>query len=123
MIPGSHLDYTVIENEQLNRSHPRQKSPTVSAGDMVFLHHDVLHTGTINTSTRTRYFISNYVCRFGLPHRDTFELPLVREIMAAARSRNDRRVLRFFGEDPDILQRQERTWQGLVAEDRNALLQ
>jgi hypothetical protein len=121
MIPGSHLDFTVIEESQSREPHPRQQTLTLQAGDMVFLHHDVLHTGTANTSTQTRYFISNYLCHFGFPHRDTFDLPLVRDILAEATARNDRRTLRFFGDDPGLLQRQEQTWRSLIEADRHAL--
>ena len=121
MVPGSHLDYTVIDPDKVHQRHPRQQPLTVAAGDMVILHHDMLHTGCLNTSQETRYFISNYICRFGLPHRDTFDLPIVHQLMAEAPARNDRRTMRFFGEDDDLLRRQEEAWARMAAEDRHAL--
>ena len=122
MIPGSHLDYTVIESDKQRERHPRQRPISLGAGDMVILHHDVLHTGCLNTAHETRYFVSNYIGRFGLPHRDSFDLPIVHELIAEARERNDRRTLRFFGEDDDLLSRQEETWRSMAAEDRRALI-
>jgi len=122
MIPGSHLDFTVIEKEQEHDQHPRQRFLELKAGDMVFLHHDVLHTGTWNTSDHYRYFISNFVCRIGLPHRDTFELPVIHELMKKARADNDWRVLRFFGEDDRFVTRQEKAWKNMAEEDKKALI-
>jgi len=121
MVPGSHLDFTVIPKEQENEQHPRQIFLELKAGDMVFLHHDVLHTGTWNISDQYRYFISNFVCRIGLPHRDTFDLPVIHEIMEEARAKNDRRALRFFGEDDRFVEREEESWKRMVEEDKAAL--
>ena len=60
------------------------------------------------------------MCRIGLPHRDPFELPLIEELRREARAVNDRRVLRFFGEDDRFVERQEAAWRAMVEEDRAA---
>ena len=120
LIPQSHLTPTLITKEREKEPYPRQRALELKAGDMVFLHHDVLHTGSYNTTSEMRYFISNYVCRIGLPHRDPFELPLIEELRREARAVNDRRVLRFFGEDDRFVERQEAAWRAMVEEDRAA---
>ena len=51
---------------------------------MVFTHNELLHAGSINTSAQTRYFISAYVQRIGLPHRDRFDVAVVEAIYLAA---------------------------------------
>ena len=112
--------YFLIQEKE-NDQHPRQKFLDLEAGDMVFLHHDVLHTGTWNILDQYRYFISNYICRIGLPHRDTFDLPVIHEMMAEAREKNDLRILRFFCEDERFVERQEAMWRQMAEEDRAAL--
>jgi ectoine hydroxylase-related dioxygenase (phytanoyl-CoA dioxygenase family) len=81
MVTGSHLEYTTIDKTHEYEQHPRQKFLDVKAGDLVILHHELLHTGTWNTSDQYRYLISNFLCRVGLPHRDPLNLPIIQEIM------------------------------------------
>ena len=88
---------------------------------MVYTHNEILHAGSINTSGQIRYFISAYFQRFGLPHRDTFRHPLIEAIKDEARAKNDRRVLRLFGEDDDLEKRERAVWAKMIAEDRAAL--
>ena len=122
VVPGSHLDYTLIPKEDEHKPHPREMFLSLKAGDMVFTHHELLHSGTWNISTEYRYFLSVYVCRTGLPHRDNFDLPAVREILQDARTRNDRRILRLFGEDDRFQEREEAAWRKMTEEDREAVL-
>ena len=88
---------------------------------MVYTHNEILHAGSINTSGEIRYFISAYFQRFGLPHRDTFRHPLIEAIKDEARAKNDRRVLRLFGEDDELEKRERAAWAKMIAEDRAAL--
>jgi ectoine hydroxylase-related dioxygenase (phytanoyl-CoA dioxygenase family) len=62
MAPGSHLNSKIIAQSQVYEQHPEQKFLDLKAGDLVILHHEVLHTGTWNTSDQYRYLISNFVC-------------------------------------------------------------
>jgi len=121
VIPGSHLDYTMIPKEKIKDPHPREKLIDLKAGDMVFTHCDLLHTGTVNTVNKIRYFISGYFCRIGLPHRDTFETPVIEKILADAHLRNDRRILRLFGIDEGFHKRQQAAWQKMIDDDKRAL--
>jgi hypothetical protein len=121
VVKGSHLEYVFIAKEDEQKPHPHESFLSLKAGDMVFTHHELLHSGTWNISNETRYFLSAYICRIGLPHRDTFDLPAIRELLADARSRNDRRMLRFFAEDGKFMAREETSWARMLAEDRAAL--
>jgi len=118
---GSHLDYTYITEEAHHEPHPNEKLVSLQAGDMVFTHCELLHSGTLNTSGAIRYFISAYFSHIGLPHRDTFETPTIEQIIADARQRNDRRTLRLFGINEGFYQRQQAAWQQLIDEDKSVL--
>ena len=121
IVSGSHLEYVFISAEDRQKPHPRESLLDLNAGDMVFTHHELLHSGTWNISNEIRYFLSVYVCRIGLPHRDTFDLPAIHELMADARARNDLRLLRFFAEDADFMSREESSWVRLTEQDRAAV--
>ena len=118
VVKGSHLEYVFVANEDRRKPHPRESLLSLNAGDMMFTHHELLHSGTWNTSDEIRYFLSVYVCRIGLPHRDTFDLPAIHELVAEAHARNDRRMLRFFAEESDFMAREEESWARLIEEDR-----
>ena len=45
-----------------------------------------LHAGTVNMSPLTRYFVSIYLTRSGLPHRDSFDNEQVHELCAKWRA-------------------------------------
>lgn len=121
VVPGSHLDYTMIPKEAAHEPHPNEQLVSLGAGDMVFTHCEILHSGTLNTSGAIRYFISAYLCRIGLPHRDTFGTPTIDRIVADAHQRNDRRVLRLFGVDEGFHAREQASWQQLAEDDRSVL--
>ena len=118
VIPGSHLDYTVISEEDERKPHPREKLIALEAGDMVFSHCEVLHSGSVNTSKVIRYFSSIYLQRFGLPHRDNFEVPAIEQILAQATKDGDRRIMRLFGQDDTVQERQQKAWKQMIAEER-----
>ena len=118
VIPGSHLDYTYISEEDERKPHSREKLITLQAGDMVFTHCEILHSGSVNTSSEIRYFNSIYLQRFGLPHRDNFEAPAIAQILEQANKKGDRRVMRLFGRDNAVQQRQQKAWQQMIAEER-----
>ncbi|NKB71370.1 MAG: hypothetical protein GKR89_30215 [Candidatus Latescibacteria bacterium] len=121
VIKGSHREYIFIEPKDARKPHPRESLLDLQAGDMVFTHHELLHSGTWNITGQIRYFLSAYICRIGLPHRDTFDLPAVDQLLAQAKARNDRRMRRFFGQDSDFMAREEASWARMVAQDRAAL--
>ena len=93
------------------------------AGDVVFFHCDMLHSGSANRADHAwRYMVTSFVVRAGLPHRDDFTAsPLVRALVAEAEARGDRRVLRFFAADAadgGPLRREQEQWRAAVDEER-----
>ena len=69
VLPGSHLDYALIPKEDEHKPDPREVLLNLRAGDMVFTHHELLHSGKWNISREYCHFLSVYVYRIGLPHR------------------------------------------------------
>ena len=93
VVPGSHRDYTHIPAEDTTESHPRELLVTAPAGSVVFTHCGVLHTGSVNRTDRTRFFVSCYVNRVGLPVRDVQQGALVDQAVADAMQRGDQRIV------------------------------
>lgn len=122
VIPGSHLDYTHIAEDKRKKPHNREVLIELNAGDMIFTHNELLHSGSTNTSNETRYFVSIYFQRIGLPHRDRFDVPEINTLLQSARKRNDRRVQRLFGEDPLFFDREQKAWSAMITEDRAKLI-
>lgn len=96
------------------------------AGDAVFFHCDMLHSGSPNRADHAwRYMVTSFVVRAGLPHRDDFtDAPLVQALIAEAKARGDRRARRFFAadtEDGGPLRREERQWRAAVDAERQLL--
>jgi hypothetical protein len=96
------------------------------AGDAVFFHCDMLHSGSANRADHAwRYMVTSFVVRAGLPHRDDFTAsPLVRALVAEAEACGDRRVLRFFAADAadgGPLRREQEQWRAAVDEERRLL--
>ena len=96
------------------------------AGDVVFFHCDMLHSGSANRAEDAwRYMITSFVVRAGLPHRDDFtDAPLVRALVTEAEARGDRRVLRFFAADRvdgGPLGREEQQWRDAIDSERRLL--
>ncbi len=97
------------------------------AGDAVVFHCDMLHSGSANRAADAawRYMVTSFVVRAGLPHRDDFtHPPLVKALVAEARARGDRRVLRFFTADDEAggpLRREEALWRATIEAERQLL--
>jgi len=130
VVEGSHRRaVTVASDEHRGLPHPEEKVLRVKAGDVVFTHCSLLHSGTPNTSGKPRYFISNYYNRVGTPTVDNHAGPNVKKILTMARERNDKRLMRLFGVDDQIaaranaffLEPDEVMWANWIAEDRAAL--
>lgn len=129
VIDGSHRrDITIAEADR-NKPHPEERVIHVRAGDVVFTHCALLHSGTPNTSGQPRYFFSIYYNMSWLRCRDNHEGPNVRKILKMAREKNDRRLMRLFGVDELLFLRansgfqtpDEVMWERWIAEDRAAL--
>ena len=99
------------------------------AGDVIFTHCALLHSGTPNMSGKLRYFFSIYYNRSWLRHRDNHAGPNVSKIIQLAREKNDRRLMRLFGVDELVFRRansgfqvaDEEMWDRWIQEDRALL--
>ncbi|MBS10455.1 MAG: hypothetical protein CME19_02480 [Gemmatimonadetes bacterium] len=124
-VPGSHRN---AFGDRPNGEEDEKKVVVVDAkaGDVVFFHCDMLHSGSANRAQDAwRYMVTSFVVRAGLPHRDDFtEAPLVRTLIAEAEARSDRRVLRFFAADSvdgGPLRREEEQWRTAIDAERQLL--
>jgi hypothetical protein len=106
VIPGSHTDPTEIADENLAKPHPREVLLEAAAGEVVAIHHNLLHSGTRNVSTAERRFLGFIYNISALTHEDNFHGPNCQALAAAARRTGDRRTQRLLGQDPLIFPRQ-----------------
>lgn len=123
-VPGSHR--SAFGEKPVGAEEEAVVPVDAKAGDVVFFHCDMLHSGSVNRAADAwRYMVSSFVVRAGLPHRDDFTAPpLVRALVAEAEARGDRRVLRFFAadtKDGGPLRREEELWRGVIDEERQLL--
>lgn len=129
VIPGSHRRAVSLEPEELRKPHPDEQLVCAKAGDIVFIHNMILHSGTPNTSGKTRYFFSLYYNQSWMKTTDNHSGPNTQQLIAEARRKGDRRLLRLFGVDDNLetrgnagfVQPDEDLWQKWIAEDRAAL--
>ncbi|RAP77896.1 phytanoyl-CoA dioxygenase family protein [Paenibacillus montanisoli] len=105
VIPGSHRKPITLTDEEIFVPHKDEVIVYAKAGDVVFTHNMLLHTGTPNTSGKNRYFFSVYYNRTWLRHTDNHSGPNVQKIVQQARLRNDHRTLRLFGIDEQLEKR------------------
>ena len=121
-VPGSHR--SAFGDKPTGAKEEEAVVPVdAKAGDVVFFHCDMLHSGSANRAEDAwRYMVTSFVVRAGLPHRDDFTAPpLVRALVAEAAARGDRRVLRFFAADTadgGPLRREQELWRAVIDEER-----
>ena len=124
VVPGSHR--SAFGEKPVGAGEEAVVPVDAKAGDVVFFHCDMLHSGSVNHADYAwRYMVTSFVVRAGLPHRDDFtNPPLVRALVAEAEARGDRRVLRFFAADTadgGPLRREEEQWRAAIDEERRLL--
>ena len=120
-VPGSHR--SAVSEKPVGDDEAAVVPVAARAGDEVFFHCGMLHSGSANRSASAwRYMVTSFVVRAGLPHRDDFTAPpLIRALVAEAEARGDRRVLRFFAADTaegGPLRREEEQWRVVIDEER-----
>ena len=123
VVPGSHR--SAFGDKPTGAEEEAVVPVDAKAGDVVFFHCDMLHSGSANRADYAwRYMVTSFVVRAGLPHRDDFTAPLVRALVAEAEAQGDRRVPRFFAADAadgGPLQREQEQWRAAVDEERRLL--
>jgi ectoine hydroxylase-related dioxygenase (phytanoyl-CoA dioxygenase family) len=131
VVPGSHR--RAIVPTVADRHLPREDELCLypQAGDVVFTHCDILHSGTPNVSGQPRYFMSASYNRSFMKHRDPLDGPNTRALLEEAKRRNDRRLMRLLGCDDLLWDRtnaywfigsEEERWAAWAAEDRAFML-
>ncbi len=126
VIPGSHREPIAISPVEANRPHPREVLLDVRAGDVVFIHNALLHSGTPNISGQTRFFFSLFYNLTWLRPTDDHTGPRTSALIEAAREADDFRTMRLFGVDEKLESRNnwgfnkpdEPEWARWAAEDK-----
>lgn len=125
VVPGSHRQARLLSAEEVYGRLPDEVLVRANAGDAVAIHHNLLHSGTRNTSDRDRRFFGSIYNLSTIRQEDNFAGPNCRALAESAGRSNDRRLLRLLGDDPLIFPRQnsgftdeqDRDWQRWQDED------
>ena len=88
----------------------------------------MLHSGTVNRSTDYRYLFFLTLNHSWLKHRANYQGPVSQAVIAQARARNDRRLMRLLGVDDQFFRRancgflepDEENWKKWIADDAGA---
>ncbi|MGH3912742.1 MAG: phytanoyl-CoA dioxygenase family protein [Pseudonocardiaceae bacterium] len=106
VIPASHRRSRLLSDGELHTPLPDEVLMRAEPGDVVAIHHNLLHSGTHNTSDRDRRFFGFIYNLSTFRQEDNFAGPNCRALLESAERTNDRRLLRLLGEDPLIFPRQ-----------------
>ena len=128
IIPGSHMRALRMSPEEARRPHPEEVIVYPKAGDTAVFHCSMLHSGSPNRSTDYRYLFFLTFNHSWLKHRANYRGPVSQAVIAGARARNDRRLLRLLGVDDQFAQRancgflepDEENWKRWIADDAAA---
>ncbi len=128
IIPGSHMRAMQMTREQAKQPHPEEAIVYPKAGDVAVFHCSMLHSGSANRSADYRYLFFLTLNHSWLKHRANYQGPVSQAVIARARERNDRRLLRLLGVDDQFVQRancgfldpDEDNWRRWIAEDAAA---
>ena len=128
IIPGSHMRAMRMTREEAKQPHPEEVIVYPQAGDVAVFHCSMLHSGSANRSPDYRYLFFLTLNHSWLKHRANYQGPVSQAVIARARERNDRRLLRLLGVDDQFVQRancgflnpDEDNWRRWIAEDTAA---
>ena len=128
IIPGTHMRALRMSPEEARRPHPEEVIVYPRAGDTAVFHCSMLHSGSPNRSNDYRYLFFLTFNHSWLKHRANYRGPVSQAVIAGARARNDRRLLRLLGVDDRFVQRancgflepDEENWKRWIAEDAAA---
>jgi Phytanoyl-CoA dioxygenase (PhyH) len=106
IVPRSHRQARLLNVDELHTALADETLIRTDPGDVVAIHHNLLHAGTRNTSDRDRRFFGFIFQLSTLRPEDNFAGPTCRAMAESARLCHDRRLMRLLGEDPLIFPRQ-----------------
>jgi len=126
VLPGSHRHPRMLDDHQRYERIPGETLIHAQPGDAVVLHHNLLHSGTHNTSPHQRQFLGISYSNSAHRHEDNFDGPNCRALRDTARRCHDRRLQRLLGDDPFLSTRHnsgftadpDRDWAQWQNEDR-----
>ena len=109
-----------METDRTNKPHAREVLVSAPAGSVIFTHCGLYHSGSLNLRPSTRYFISCYINRLGLPVRDVQSGALVQAKIEHATQTGDARVIRLLGGESHSvwMGREEAMWGRLLGAER-----
>jgi Phytanoyl-CoA dioxygenase (PhyH) len=126
VVPRSHRQSRLIDDDARGTSCSDEVLVHTSPGDVVAIHHNLLHSGTHNTSTGDRQFFGFIYNLSALRQEDNFAGPNCLALLASAEKTCDRRLARLLGNDALIFPRQNsgftrpyaKQWERWKNEDR-----
>eukprot|EP01052_Picozoa_sp_SAG31_P037695 SAG31_NODE_4908_length_2873_cov_2.949171_2_plen_261_part_00 len=135
----SHFGDPPTPQGEAKKASPPEKGEEIllnlKAGDLCCMHGEMIHSGTVNTSSTIRLFVSTFVCRLGWPHRDSFDNEVVRNFLEEATLSETShssasqhlprlsQVQRFFGQEQAAaaaLAIEEAAWAQMIVLERKA---
>ncbi|MDG4830612.1 phytanoyl-CoA dioxygenase family protein [Solwaraspora sp. WMMD1047] len=99
VVPGSHREPVSIPEDRLEEPYEDELLLHTSPGDVVVIHHNLLHSGTHSVSRGRRQFLGIGYNTSAMRHDESFAGPNVQALLRTARRTGDRRTQRLFGED------------------------
>jgi ectoine hydroxylase-related dioxygenase (phytanoyl-CoA dioxygenase family) len=129
VIPGSHRMEALLHPSDRKIPHPEERLLFLKAGDVVVLHHNLVHSRTYNASTTDRFYFSVLYNHSWLKQTANLNTPTPKRILQIAIENNDHRIMRLFGMDLKLeargnsgfLSKDDDIWQEWIREDRNEL--
>lgn len=106
VIPGSHREDRLIADEALYEPSVDELLVRTEPGDVVAIHHNLLHSGTRNCSSIDRRFFGFNYNLSTLRQEDNFAGPNCSSLRTSAEKTHDRRLARLLGNDTMIFLRQ-----------------
>ncbi len=106
VIPGSHRESRLVTGEALYEPSVDELLVRAEPGDVVAIHHNLLHSGTRNCSSIDRRFFGFNYTLSTLRQEDNFAGPNCSSLRTSAEKAHDRRLARLLGSDTMISPRQ-----------------
>ena len=129
VVPGSHSQPFTMPTKARQRPHGNEVLIYPRCGDVVVMHHNLVHSRTPNQSARTRSYVSVLYNLSWLRSNSQFGGCEAQRILSLATQYNDHRMMRLLGSDPDLEERANsgflsddaECWREWIREDRSRL--
>jgi hypothetical protein len=102
VIPRSHRSAIALREKEAYLPHSNEHFLFLNAGDAVVLHNSLLHSGTENSSSETRFFLGIAYNRSYMLQQDNFRGPNCLLLQKHATDHRDHRLLRLLGCDEKL---------------------